>query len=108
MLAILNICTWNVGGMISDNFNKSTDKLFVDQVKNHDLVLLTETHIGYNTHIEIKDFLYYPICREKSSNNSYFGGLGILVKKNIRKGIAILPNTNTEYQWLTLKKEFFT
>lgn len=103
----LNICTWNVGGMISDGINKSTDKLFIDQIKNYDLVLLTETHIGYNTTIEITDFTYYPVCRDKSSNNRYFGGLGILVKRNIRKGISILPNTNKDYQWLMLKKDFF-
>lgn len=80
----MNICTWNVGGMISDGFNKSTDKLFIDQTKNDDLVLLTETHIGYNTTIEITDFTYYPVCRDKSSNNRYLGGLGILVKRNTR------------------------
>jgi hypothetical protein len=30
--------------------------------------------------------------REKSNNNRFFGGLGILIKKNIRKGIALLQN----------------
>lgn len=93
--------------MISDGINKSTDKLFINQIKIYDLVLLTETHIGYNTNIEITDFTYYPVCRDKSSNNRYFGGLGILVKRNIRKGISILPNTNKDYQWLMLKKDFF-
>ena len=91
----LNICTWNVGGITSDNINKSTDKLFIDHVKNHDLVLLTETHVGYDTHIDIENFVYYPICRQKSSNHRYFGGLGILVKKNIRRGIGLLHNTCT-------------
>ena len=63
--------------MISDYIDKSSDKLFIDQVKSHDVVLLTETHIGYDTHLEIENFLYYPICREKSSNQRFFGGLGI-------------------------------
>lgn len=103
----LNICTWNVGGMISDGINKSTDKLAINQIKNYDLVLLTETHIGYNTNIEITDLTYYPVCRDKSSNNRYFCGLGILVKRNIRKGFLILPNTNKDDQWLMLKKDIF-
>ena len=29
------------------------------------------------------------------------------MKRDVRKGIALLPNTSTEYQWLKLKKEFF-
>lgn len=99
----LNICTWNVGGMISDGINKSTDTLFINQIKNYDLVLLTETHIGYNTNIEITDLTYYPVCRDKSSNNRYFCGLGILVKRNIR----IHLYTNKDDQWLMLKKDIF-
>jgi hypothetical protein len=47
------------------------------------------------------------VCRNKSNNIRYFGGLGILIKKNIRKGISVLQNTNTEFQWLKLKKDFF-
>jgi hypothetical protein len=104
----LNICTWNVGGIISDGVNKFTDKTFTNQIIEFDIVLLTETHLGYNTSIELEGFSYYPVCREKSANNRYFGGLGILVKKTIRKGISILQNTNTEFQWIRLKSEFFS
>jgi hypothetical protein len=43
----LNICTWNVGGMIYDGLLKSSDNLFIKNVKDHDLVL-TETHIYWN------------------------------------------------------------
>lgn len=88
--------------------NQRTNFLLTKLIKNYDLVLLTETHIGYNTTIEITDFTYYPVCRDKSSNNRYFGGLGILVKRNIRKGISIYNyqlQNNTDYQWLMLKKD---
>jgi hypothetical protein len=103
----LNICTWNVGGMITEGTNKCMENKFIEQIKNFDIVLLTETHIGYSTNITVNNFSYYPVCRNKSNNNRYFGGLGILIKKNIRKGISVLQNTNTEFQWLKLKKEFF-
>jgi hypothetical protein len=43
-------------------------------------------------------------CRQKSKNNRYFGGLGILTKKDIRKGITFLEDGNSEYQWLKLDK----
>jgi hypothetical protein len=52
-------------------------------------------------------FFYYPFCRQKFKNNRYFGGLGILIKKDIRKGIQFLEDGNSEYQWLKLDKSFF-
>ena len=92
--------------MMTASQNKTKDKDFIEQLKNFDIVLLIETHVGYNTVISIHGFHYYPLCREKSSNNRFFGGLDILIKKNIRKGVALLQNSNTEYQWLKLKKDF--
>lgn len=67
---------------------------------------MSETHIGYDTNINIEGFLYYHFCREKS-NNRFFGELGILIKKNIRKGIALLQNYSSEFQWMKLRKEYF-
>ena len=78
--------------------------LFIKQIQNFDMVLLTETHVGYNTPVNIDCFLHYPFCREKSR---FFGGLGVLIRKNIRKSIAILQDGSSQYQWIKLKKEFF-
>jgi hypothetical protein len=91
--------------MMTASQNKTKDKDCIEQFKNFDIVLLTETHVEYNTVISIHGFHYYPFCREKSSNNRFFGGLDILIKKNIRKGVALLQNSNTEYQWLKLKRK---
>jgi hypothetical protein len=55
----LNICTWNVGGMITEGTNKCMDRKFIEQIKNVDIVLLTETHIGYSTNITVNNFSYY-------------------------------------------------
>lgn len=93
--------------MECDNHNKATDRLFINNIKEHDIVLLLETHIGYNTYIDIDGFQYYPVCRGKSGNNRYFGGLGILIKRNMRKRYIYIHNTNTEYQCLKLRKDFF-
>ena len=100
----VSICSWNVGGLISDHHNKTIDPLFIKQIQNCDMVLLTETHVGYNTPVNIDCFLYYPFCRETSR---FFGGLGVLIRKNIRKGIAIIQDGNSEYQWIKLKKRIF-
>jgi hypothetical protein len=37
----------------------------------------------------------------------FYGGLGILNKNNLRPGVKILMNTNKDYQWLKLDKQFF-
>lgn len=103
----LTFCVWNVGGLISKYHNKITDPLFLQEIKSHDVVLLTETHVGYNTTINIDGFHYYPVCRQQSANSRYYGGLGILIKHGIRKGIKILGNTSKDYQWLKFEKSYF-
>jgi hypothetical protein len=79
--------------------NKLHDKSFLDEIKPSDIVLLTETHVGYDTIVDIEEFNYYPFCRQKSNNNRHFGGLALLINKRIRQGVSILQNGNSEYQW---------
>ena len=48
------------------------------------------------------------ICRPKTkTNNRYFGGLAILCKQSIKPHIKILKNSNPNYQWVKLEKDFF-
>jgi hypothetical protein len=105
--ANLSFCVWNVGGLISKSYNKIQDENFIKEIKDYDIVLLTETHLGYNSHINIENVKYYPICRSKFSKARFYGGLGILNKNNLRPGVKILMNTNKDYQWLKLDKQFF-
>ncbi|CAG2248789.1 unnamed protein product [Mytilus edulis] len=95
------------GGLISENHDKTTDPSFLAEFKNDDLIFLTETHAGYDSCISFENFQYYPFCRSKSKNNRYFGGLGILIRNNIRKGVKFQNDGTSEYQWLKLCKEFF-
>ena len=37
---------WNVGGLISKQFNKTTDLEFLRKIDNFDLLFLVETHLG--------------------------------------------------------------
>ena len=106
--SFISFCSWNVGGLITEKGNKLHDQNFIDQIKEFDIVLLSETHVGYETTVDVENFFYYPFCRQKSKNNRYFGGLGILIKKDIRKGIKFLEDGNSEYQWLKLDKSFFS
>lgn len=107
MRTSLNISSWNVGGLKSDAYDKTKDPKFIAEFSNDDIVFLTETHLGYDAGVTFKKFHYFPFCRNISKNNRYFGGIGILIRKNIRKGVKFLNNGTSEYQWLKLCKEFF-
>ena len=105
-LSFISICFWNVGGLVSKTYNKLSDDNFIRELLPYDLVCLSETHIGYDA-VYIEDFQYIPICRSMSKNNRYYRGLAILIRNSIRKGLKILLNTSSEFQWLKLSKEFF-
>ena len=103
----ITFCVWNIGGLISKHQDKTKDPFFLQEIKSYDVVLLTETHVGYSALINIDGFNYYPVCRQQSANSRYYGGLGILIKSQIRKGIKILKNTSKDYQWLKFDKSYF-
>ncbi|MCU7801461.1 MAG: endonuclease/exonuclease/phosphatase family protein [gamma proteobacterium symbiont of Lucinoma myriamae] len=83
------------------------DNSFIQGLISYDIFFLSETHIGFDTSINIEGFQYIPVCRPVSSNNRNYGGLAILIRKSIRNGIKILQNTSSEYQWIKLLKNYF-
>ena len=107
------IANWNINGIYQkvNNFkiNKLEDPLFLDILKAHDILCLQETHCGQNDmpsdHIPLYDAI--PHCRKISSNNRYFGGMLLLVKKTIRKGIKVTHTDDPDILGITLNKEFF-
>ena len=100
---------WNVGGLINKQFDKTTDPIFLKHIENFDLMFLVETHLGHEHNItKIGPFYCNLICRAKTkANNRYFGGLAILCKQEIRPYIKILKNSNPNFQWIKLEKDFF-
>ena len=64
----ISICTWNVGSLISANFNKMTDANFLQEIIGHDIILLTETHLGKDENIVLPEYKYYPVCGPRSAN----------------------------------------
>ncbi|MEW8548121.1 MAG: endonuclease/exonuclease/phosphatase family protein, partial [Candidatus Thiodiazotropha sp.] len=103
----VSICVWNIGGLSNKSYNKLQDPQFIRKINYYDIILLTETHIGNGEKISLSGYSFFSICRRKSSNNRYFGGLGILIKNSIRPGVKLQTNTSSEYQWIALKKDFF-
>ena len=103
----IRVCHWNVGGIFTHGENKLNDKLFLKEVQNHDLIILSETHVGYNTDLHIDGFTYFPVCRDISSNGRFYGGIGIFRKNSIKEHIKILASTSKDFQWMKIEKEFF-
>ena len=98
----------NVGGLVNKEGNKLEDPLFLNEIQKFDIMFLVETHIGYDLDMpNLGPFHCYTVCRPKSRNNRYYGGLAILCNVHIKPHVKILPNNNSEFQWVKLEREFF-
>ena len=77
------------------------------ELSSYDNFFLSETHTGFDTHIDIDGFQHVHICRPISSNDRYYGGLALLIRKTLRNGIKFLKNSSSEFQWVKLLKDYF-
>ena len=75
----------------------------------HDILCVQETHCGPNDipSQHLTDFKPTPHCRKKSANNRYFGGMLLLIRKSIRKGVKVTNTEDPDILGITLKKDFF-
>ena len=107
--SLLRMCFWNVGGLVSKHNNKFFDPLFIKELNNYDIIFLAETHIDPDFCLDnMNQYYFYKVCRKQSRhNNRYFGGLGILVRKELKTHIKILNNTNPDFQWIKLDGPHF-
>ena len=103
----LKVCFWNLGGIITQKRNKLDDPAFVKEIQEYDVIVLAETHIGYNTKLHIEGYNYYPLCREISNNGRYYGGLGIFRKTIIKDHIKIIQGMHKDFLWIKFEKDFF-
>ena len=63
--------------------------LFIKEIQEFDVVILAETHIGYDIPVFIEHFTYFPLCRDVSSNGRYYVGLAILRKTELKEHVKI-------------------
>ena len=109
----LKIGSWNLHGAYYDvngyRVNKLEDPIFLDALNSHDILCLQETHCGKNDLLSshITEFQGIPHCRKISANNRYFGGMLLLIRKTIRKGIKITSTENPDIFGIRLLGEFF-
>ena len=90
--------------------NKLRDEEFVQTAQSHDILCIQETHCGPQDvptkHFD-EEFKSTPHCRKMSSNNRYFGGMILMIRKSIRKGVKFTNTEDPDILGITLKKDFF-
>ena len=103
----LNVAMWNIHGFSS---YKSDDDVFLNTVKNVDILSLVETWGGGdNPQIQIPEFSLVTNSNRKKHGKArrFSGGISIYVKNQIQKGVSKLPYSNTDIVWIKLVKSFF-
>ena len=102
----LKVGCWNVHNIKSCVVDKTEDKQFINEVKSYDIFCMLETK---NDDIFVIDKSYWQlnISRPKESQYPNSGGMMLLINKNIKDGITILPRDSSELFWLKLSKRHF-
>jgi exonuclease III len=102
----LRFCSWNIEGLS----RKVADSDFISTIRQFDFISLVETWLSQdNCDLNLDGFYSFSKCRKKTKNgcrNS--GGITILVKSSIRKGVKFLDKESCEeFVWWKLDKDFF-
>ena len=102
----LTICAWNLNGLFSKCSTKQGDPAFRKCITEADIVGLVETHGDDSSLISLPGYSVHQVNRPqhyKATKST--GGLAILIRLELRKGISIVPNPSI--QWIRLNKQFF-
>ena len=108
----LSIGFWNIDGLHyrigNSRQSKLSESTVINKLTKYDLICLVETHCSPSDLVYLEGYSVVSNTRPKSKNAKKFtGGISILVKQEIRKGIKFIEATHSEYLWLKLDKAFF-
>ena len=105
----LEILHWNCSGLnVHSDQSMLYDDDLISLVINHDIVLLSETHCRADDKVDIKGYNCFQSNRNVTkANNRNYGGIAILYKQELKKGIKFLENKSVDYVWIKLCKSFF-
>ena len=109
---LLTIGCWNIQGIYENinrvKINKLEDDLFLKTLKKFDILCLQETHIGPEDVPNVPDdYIPVPHCRSISSNNRYFGGMLLLIRKTIRGFVEVIQDFDQDLIEIILNKHAF-
>ena len=104
---------WNIDQLYVNEYDARICKLdnpdVIADLVGDDIVVLAETHCGWNDNPTLPGFAKpHQHIRPKSKNaKKHYGGIAVFVKESIRRGVKFEPQTNSEYMWFKLDKTFF-
>jgi hypothetical protein len=105
---LLNIGCWNVNGLKSKNFNKLEDQTFLNEITQHDIIGLIETHAAPTDIVNISGYQSVSVTRTKIKKaRKHSGGIVVYIKNYLRPGAKIIEQTCSELVWLKLEKKYF-
>ena len=103
----LKVGSWNVNGLCSKIFDKSSDNKFLEEIQSYDIIGLLETKLGDIENLNFNGYHSVYVKRPTEEKYPVSGGILILVKSSIKRGVSFIPNKSSELQWLKLSKEYF-
>lgn len=106
-MPVLRIASWNIHGLSSSQ-GKLNDIDFINEVCRKDVVALVETWHSDSQGISVEGFDFFDKCAAKLSNRGRrSGGIIILYKYWLRKGITELPSDLDSTIWVKFDQSFF-
>ena len=110
----IDIGSWNIHGLF-DNINgnkicKIYEPEFMTILEKFDILCLQETHCGPKDVrlLSISGYKMKHFNRPISGNHRYFGGMLLLYKDYLTKGISTVDNKHHDKLWIKLNKHFFS
>ena len=98
--------TWNVEGLLGKLGNKD----FINFIKEHDIICLTETFLKYSSKLDcFSEFLQFSKPAIKISHQGrHSGGVLVLVKKHLENLVELIDFNEDNMVWLKLDKKMFS
>lgn len=108
----ISIGFWNIDGLYETTSNLRSCKLGYSHIekllRKFDIIGLVETHCGHDEKIAFDGYKIFSNCRKKNRvNNRFYGGISVLVRNNIHRGVKFIESSTSEIQWLKLSKSYF-
>ena len=106
----VNILTWNIEGLVNgDGTNKLRLPLILNTVHRYDIICLNETWQDNDNNTNVNGYKQYTSFRRYKHKNAKrnSGGVAVLIKNNIAKGVTKQKSASDDCIWLKLDKNFF-
>ena len=87
--------------------NQLKHDAFLSNIKKFDFISLVETWLSESSKINIERYYCFKKGRRKAKKaRRYSGGICILVKKTLKKGVQFFSSKSDRFVWWKLDKQF--